>query len=33
LIFETVMVARYTGSTNKAGLRAGVFFLFIYIFL
>ncbi|KAJ5988017.1 hypothetical protein N7481_003227 [Penicillium waksmanii] len=32
LIFETVMVARYTGSTNKAGLRAGVFFLFIYIF-
>ncbi|RHZ62623.1 hypothetical protein CDV55_105347 [Aspergillus turcosus] len=31
LIFETVMVARYTGSTNEAGLRAGVFFLFLYI--
>ena len=33
LIFEAAIDAEYTGTTNEAGLRAGVFFLFLYISL
>lgn len=33
LCFESAMVAQYVGTDNKAGLNAGVFFLFLYITL
>ncbi|KAI9870980.1 MAG: hypothetical protein M1830_003560, partial [Pleopsidium flavum] len=31
LCFEAALDAQYTGTTNASGLRAGVFFLFLYI--
>lgn len=33
LICEAAMVAQYSGTANSGGLRAGVFFLFLYITL
>lgn len=33
LVFEAAIVAKYTSTSNEAGLRAGVFFLFLYITL
>lgn len=33
LIFESALDAQYTGTNNKAGLGAAVFFLFLHIVL
>lgn len=33
LVFESALDAQYTGTTNVAGLRAAVFFLFLHIVL